>query len=397
MTQTLKGTLPVGSTNNLEAISIINLPQEIFCEIFAVVYGDYGDGDRRVYASVLLSHVCTYWRDIVLDLPWLWENVSITKYDHEVLTDVFLRSKGRPLDICVCFPNPTPEGATFGLWKTLIALGSEMWRVHTLTISAFNAVYRLIGNAFGNQIKTPLLTHLTLRSLEKDRDLKGECLSLVPMTFEHNVITHLAVEGVAPPSIDLSKVKTLIIKRLGTRSMDGRFPAENALERLYMSSNDVFPWNRGMTVIPRLAHVTFDRQNPFSFSNSSWITPALTSLTISHPSVANWDDWQRCLSRPPHPPRFATLKTLTLAHCDTEQMAQCLDLRALIQATPELTKLKFKEALPEPILKIYTQCPWGWPHLTDIYVGGVTMKDEVTIAASWKSQKAMRERLEGIP
>ncbi|GLB36871.1 hypothetical protein LshimejAT787_0311580 [Lyophyllum shimeji] len=362
--------------DSLEVASIDALPQELLCAIFSLLYDDH---DRRLSASIILSHVCRRWRELVLDLPRLWTDVRIAAYAPEVLEDILLRSKGRALSICLYLPEPIRESATFALWKTVIMLAPEMKRCRSLHISAFKSVYKLIFNAFGYEVDAPLLRHLKLHC----RDAKSsdkECLLMRSVVFKHSFLTHVDLDGVAIPSaIDLSRVRTMNLRNVNF-SAPGNFFSDNALERLRLSSTTI-PWGHEM-VAPRLAHLTLDRQLPVPFCNAQWTTPALTSLTISRPSRVELYHLERCLRDPFALRLFANLTNLTLAHCDTELMAKLVGICALMQATPELRRLNFDGARPEPILEGSRGYSAGWPHLVDIYVGGVRFNGQGTGAST---------------
>lgn len=135
------------------------LPNEILCEMFKFIH----QMQPNARTPIGLSHVCARWRVLMLNLSELWTTVHIYQYDANVLRDILLRSNNRPLNIDVHFPNPVPKRATFGLWKTLILLSSEMTRCRRLNIAATRPVYKLLCNAFRHGLAAPLLSRLELR------------------------------------------------------------------------------------------------------------------------------------------------------------------------------------------------------------------------------------------
>ncbi|KAF5377002.1 hypothetical protein D9615_007327 [Tricholomella constricta] len=382
----MKNTL--GSTDSLVLTSIASLPEELLCAIFSFLYDD---NDGNLSTSLLLSHVCSDWREIALDLPWLWTKVRITQHNHTILEDILMRSNNRPLDVCVYLPDPTPQNATFGLWSTLILLARELKRCHSLDVSAPSPTYGLMRNAFIRDLKAPLLASLKLRRQGRS---DGECV-FPSVAFNPKVLTYVALDGVGLQSADLNGVRTLVLKQVNASWLPDCLGPDNALESLYLSRTSL-QWSGRTLETPHLAHVTLRGQNPFPFLHAAWYTPELRSLTMSRLCMDHWMEILFFLSHvDPHPEKLATLTTLTLADCKTKDiMSDGDDVAALIEATPGLRRFNFegKEAHPEPVLEVHDV--WGgWPLLSDVYVDGVRVTKRGDGRALWRYERVRREDL----
>jgi hypothetical protein len=98
-------------SNHKPSISILDLPQEIQCEIFTRVHRDNSKMEAsRLPVEVVLSHVCSEWRNIAIHLPTLW---TAFKFDTQLrvsdpfkkLEEYLSRSRTQLLELYFSFSS----------------------------------------------------------------------------------------------------------------------------------------------------------------------------------------------------------------------------------------------------------------------------------------------------
>ncbi|KIM38148.1 hypothetical protein M413DRAFT_246947 [Hebeloma cylindrosporum] len=115
---------------------ILDLPNEIQSEIFTFAHRD--NGTLLLPVEVILSHVCSEWRDIVINLPILWTAFKFeahrrTSVPFDKLEEYLSRSKTQLLELYfdIYFPNISLANQYFTLLDIVIAQAYR-WRRFTL-------------------------------------------------------------------------------------------------------------------------------------------------------------------------------------------------------------------------------------------------------------------------
>lgn len=130
-----------------------------------------------------------------------------------VLDCLLIRSKNRPLDVFLEYPQQVPKNQTLRLWNTLISFVAHMHRCRSLTISAGETTYKLLDNICGpyGQSPVPLLASLSLTCTS----LKS--VSFARLRYDDAQMTRIYTNGVRlPAGIPIERVKELEL-----RNMDG--------------------------------------------------------------------------------------------------------------------------------------------------------------------------------
>ncbi|EJD49685.1 hypothetical protein AURDEDRAFT_112502 [Auricularia subglabra TFB-10046 SS5] len=131
------------------------LPPELLCHILSIVASQAG-----TRTSVLLSHVCSYWRDLTLDDPRLWTSITIINPRTLPALPVLLaRAKTQPVDLRLYLVDI--KGNEEQAQAALGSLVSHMSHMGKLLVS-FNAELR--KNLFRRlcEVSAPALTSLVL-------------------------------------------------------------------------------------------------------------------------------------------------------------------------------------------------------------------------------------------
>ncbi|KAI0718116.1 hypothetical protein C8Q72DRAFT_153921 [Fomitopsis betulina] len=130
--------------NTLAPIS--NLPPEILTKVFLYNAGycsGYGQEGRCLRAMghwILVTHVCTYWREIALQCTELWSHLHVPALPG--ILDVLLsRSRDAPLSMCLQFWSVADTEVLVEPEEDALLLGlSALHRVRTLCVNV-NEIY----------------------------------------------------------------------------------------------------------------------------------------------------------------------------------------------------------------------------------------------------------------
>ena len=159
---------------------INQLPQEILSIIFkynidldngypqleGLVEQDQGsdDDEASVVASeilafqILISHVCRLWRNIVLDTPSLWTNISVTNMaclPYERVAAYLERSKSLPLDICIAggvARLPSDEADNLEALLALLVPHLSRWASIHVTVRRYDYMHAFIKVVSGPSV-----------------------------------------------------------------------------------------------------------------------------------------------------------------------------------------------------------------------------------------------------
>ncbi|KAF9264032.1 hypothetical protein L218DRAFT_901357 [Marasmius fiardii PR-910] len=144
------------------------LPIEIWRNIFAMVcaatptvwYHDDSFGATLVMTPVVLSHVCSRWRTIVLNSPELWTNINIIlnylpQGADRLLRTIMKRSKGQLLDIHLTLNASRLPYHAVALLEALLE-SSSRWKALTLDVLNLEEVL---------EDRDPSLPHVTFPNL----------------------------------------------------------------------------------------------------------------------------------------------------------------------------------------------------------------------------------------
>lgn len=342
------------NSTELAQISVANytsLPNEILCEIFALASSvSFANLPKQKFMPIVISHVDSRWRQVILDLPNLWTSVRISGYDVTVLDALFVRSKGRPLDIFLDYPQATPTGANLHLWNTLISVLSQMRRCRSLTISTVDANFKLIRNIFGYLCEAPLLESLKLTCV----DASAREPSIFP--YIHYDITRLAsiyVDGLVLMNTLSMGVREMEIKNTvgpwnwptSGRSLDSLSTFQSlTLERLTL---DNVPVPQSTTFeTPALTELVCRGRNSETIFNSDFNSTTLTKIEISQASPETWAEILNHFSESWQLQRFGGVKHLTLSNFDTSTAGMASTPMRFPSAFSGLTHCNFVNASP---------------------------------------------------
>ncbi|KAL0578585.1 hypothetical protein V5O48_003435 [Marasmius crinis-equi] len=342
---------------------IHQLPPEILTKIFILRWeaesATPGDGSA-VRASLTLSHVCSKWRQITMQLPKLWscQGISLADFKNELtllekklrLVQLLHERSGQtPLRISFRFPeerNIAPaaelvlgelrrssnrwEEAFFTLQDTLhLELPRDLQSLHTLAIDALhNSPGALFANMFAGGLTVPsgiAFPHLRSLNLKMgDRDIRS-ILRLMHVHTLERLSVHGATEIVTMFQVlDYFRNLTFLKYELPTSMipLDGN-PRSYSLESLTLSFMHT-PESLGIVLqglnLPRLRSLSVARFRIFrylgaagygrdtpqddsldravvNFLNRS--NPSLTSLTLHPIPFQDFDTLDQVLSMLP--------------------------------------------------------------------------------------------------
>lgn len=172
--------------------NIYCLPNEVLGEIFDhLSFSVHAEGD--VAAPILVSHVSSHWRKVILDMATQWEVLRIRHTRRaDILSDLLSRSRHRDIALFVDFQKPMSNmiNGMQSLSETFHAIVAHIPRLRTLSIAADNTT---LHNLTGFLIDTPLHKLQQLEIIQhgyKPYRLFG------PFVFNPEVFTTLRLERV---------------------------------------------------------------------------------------------------------------------------------------------------------------------------------------------------------
>ncbi|KAH9070736.1 hypothetical protein EDB83DRAFT_361744 [Lactarius deliciosus] len=273
---------------------VSSLPTEVTTAIFSFLClpstSQQGGKPDHHLLSLRVAHVCRQWRNIALDLPFLWSHVDFTTVSLAGATEMLSRARTSPLYLEARVPIYLWDGPRF------IAFQKELHShvSHICHLSICTEPSHLFRTLEGLTSSAPALKYLSL-SIDKYRPRTPSRVSVPDNLFDG-----------ATPRLSCLKLrncniswKSPLLKSLAIwlDALD-EMPQLKTLVLHSASPSGLFRFNIERTVtLPFLTH--------FDFSNSAeacalalahLILPALTSLCLTAQSeLPNGGDVQRLL------------------------------------------------------------------------------------------------------
>ncbi|KAG6828153.1 hypothetical protein H0H92_009004 [Tricholoma furcatifolium] len=159
---------------------VLKLPPEILSEIFLVLCANNASNDltaRRTPIPSVISFVCQLWRDVVVNLPTVWSNITFNTQQNsisrlaDILTLYLGRSRNMPLSIHGTLSSDGRDIPAF------LALLTHAHHWHTIHIEFDHTLIPTLNLSIRH---VPLLEHLSLsiihphpapRWLDIDKDI----------------------------------------------------------------------------------------------------------------------------------------------------------------------------------------------------------------------------------
>ncbi|KDR73231.1 hypothetical protein GALMADRAFT_251813 [Galerina marginata CBS 339.88] len=200
--------------NELEAQKVpINwIPTELLIQIF-LSYTDFDFEEPTYRPPVVISHVCSRWRNIALSTPHLWKRITLEGIDKRDVAQTFLkRSEAVLLEIHYSTaPKASPTEETYQMVKFLSNFSQHFRRVESLSLqckAALALVYIL--PSINDHLKDfPRLRHLNLaittenpsfieapNLLDKEQDIPKEVELSKPILPSDSRLVRLQLEQV---------------------------------------------------------------------------------------------------------------------------------------------------------------------------------------------------------
>jgi hypothetical protein len=169
---------------------IYSLPNEVLGEIFDHLLAlPLVNGEAP--APILVSHVCSHWRRVVVDLPAQWEVLRIRHTRRaDVISDLLSRSRNREITLFIDLLKPMPYGADAlkSFSGTFMAIVAHVSRLGALSIHTDNTTFHKI---------MPFLIDVPLSSLQHlefvQNGDKPYCF-FGPLVFNPDVFINLRLE-----------------------------------------------------------------------------------------------------------------------------------------------------------------------------------------------------------
>ncbi|KAG5652358.1 hypothetical protein H0H81_005260 [Sphagnurus paluster] len=126
--------VPLKRKINRRYAHMLSLPIELCSEIFTACFPPSSNGPQT---PLLLGSVCTAWRNLAWDMPWLWNNLHLyltrpTPTHVDLLEQWLARSANLPLSIRLTIKLPDPDSDTHTTARLMAALARCSKRWHTI-------------------------------------------------------------------------------------------------------------------------------------------------------------------------------------------------------------------------------------------------------------------------
>ncbi|TFK74575.1 hypothetical protein BDN72DRAFT_833066 [Pluteus cervinus] len=374
-----------------EITTISHLPPEIWAQVI-VLARPHKLPKHILPIEVVLSHVCSDWRSVVISSPELWANIKIFSPKSLAYLPTYLqRSGGWPLSLFLDLydaekPSLYRNGATALISSAFLDTLAELvvphvsrWRRFVMfTIREANSRHFL---AHVHGLAAPLLECVKVlveMPAEREEPATQDASStepLVPFSGGVPLLKRLDMESVYswPP---VSNLTFLQLQRLTEESMtfqrvvDGLKEASNLKTLLLHRAIDCLDWPINAQPILELNHLEVLSIVGDGLSISKLLlalsAPALRSLWLES-TFATGDGMSQLMSstqfaNPEH--KFPELRYLTLQLMNLQHVSSC----ARLFPTVSHLHLSF--------------CPtWGWRYLHDIF--------KTTPVAKWGNLKTL--------
>ncbi|KAJ3773612.1 hypothetical protein FB446DRAFT_525409 [Lentinula raphanica] len=225
--------------NSDDEVPIYRFPFEIFDSIFGLLVAEdryqlETEKLRRVPVSFTISQVSQRWRDIALELPFIWTDIQIfhfQDFQRDMVKALLARTKGLPLSITLEYNKPLTAAQSKNCWNILLDIMSCASRWKALRIAVNEDLFTQICGNFGGR-EVPLLQRLELVILGFDK--------------RHGHRPQLNDFIVSPLYLELSH--THLLRHLVLSGIRLRMPSPTYMEQLEVLSVDFTP---GMDMLNR--------------------------------------------------------------------------------------------------------------------------------------------------
>ncbi|GLB36881.1 hypothetical protein LshimejAT787_0311680 [Lyophyllum shimeji] len=146
---------------------------------------------------MLLSHVCSRWRRIVLGMTSQWTRLEMNSTTHpDVFAELLSRSKRLPFSLFITLPTldieRCPDAKKVDFRETFTILKRNVPRLRSLQIRTNNATFFLIFNKFLRNVHFPRLELLSLEQV----DPAVRRYNVGPVEFNPAIFRHLRLENI---------------------------------------------------------------------------------------------------------------------------------------------------------------------------------------------------------
>ncbi|KAJ3755882.1 hypothetical protein EV360DRAFT_72481 [Lentinula raphanica] len=225
--------------NSDDEVPIYRFPLEIFDSIFGLLVAEdryqlETEKLRRVPVSFTISQVSQRWRDIALELPFIWTDIQIfhfQDFQRDMVKALLARTKGLALSITLEYNKPLTAAQSKNCWNILLDIMSCASRWKALRIAVNEDLFTQICGNFGGR-EVPLLQRLELVILGFDK--------------RHGHRPQLNDFIVSPLYLELSH--THLLRHLVLSGIRLRMPSPTYMEQLEVLSVDFTP---GMDMLNR--------------------------------------------------------------------------------------------------------------------------------------------------
>lgn len=320
---------------NLASASIHRLPNEVIARILVIgcPFPDHtcrSIDTRPLKHQVLVTAVCTLWRQIAHHSPSLWTSVVVRppypkKYlslYQNLLSAVLTRSGTLELDISIAVPEKNSHASTY-----YHLLAPHLPRVHTLEVD--------ILNPHANFIPISPIPELNKLRHFYSKGWLGQNPVVIPLAVQHSPLETFYYEMASP--LRMSSVPTTELQTVRFRCLQTSIQPKEVVKffencKLQILEIDVWNWDPEQIISsPTLAHLDI-RIGSFGRLSTSCVIGQLPNLRHLNLAVsAIWLSGNR-VTWPPLP----SLRSLTLRTDEARKPY----FEHILQGTPQLVALQ---------------------------------------------------------
>ncbi|KAF5376929.1 hypothetical protein D9615_007339 [Tricholomella constricta] len=395
------------------AAPVHRMPNEILGEIFDWLLRSrvppLQPQARRTFTPtlatpMLVSHVCSHWRRVVLNIVSQWTYLEMNSTRHpDVFAELVDRSKKFPLGLAIALPTLNvelcAEDRQVEFRKTFKILKSHAARLRCLHIRTNNPTFFLIFSKYLKKVNFSALETLILEQV----DPRGRMYHVGPVTFNPTTFRTLRLENIVIEcdATCLASLQTLyLINSSGTlldqtqlshatypliptaptmtRLRDLKIDKTNiipttalptpsftsaSLRRLHLARIRI-PTEQAVRFVDRLLYITY--------------TPLLEELILDDLDPDAFLRFMMHLEAPPTPPATATPKYARVRRLSLVKLNLAILNQNFMNAFPRVVELHLVELNPMP-MALLLEDPAFMPYLTSFRVNHLCFR-RVTIA-----------------
>ena len=246
-------------------------------------HGSYHDETSTITSEILafellISHVCRHWRNIALETPSLWTNISVTNtacLPYERVATYLERSKSLPLDICIAggvMQLPSIEADNFEALLTLLVPHLSRWASIQVTVWRYDYIYAFFKAVSGPSV--PPATRLEELKLVCNSELGPLATAQDPKFFDHFIL----FGGTAP------LLRTLVLFGVSIDWSQGWLQSAPNLQTLHLACHKMHfrPSCKAFSAIllgaPKLQTLKLEESGPFNYTMEPLLLPNLLEL-----------------------------------------------------------------------------------------------------------------------